>query len=73
MMCTVSSVYGFRNSLRKNEDIIPEHRKNQAHESGSIKRAEICLMHINFTSPQYKNCRIAIILQFLVDFIHLLV
>ena len=29
-------------------------------------------MHINFTSPQYKNCRIAIILQFLVDFFQLL-
>ena len=51
------------------EDIVPEHRKNCAHESVSTKRAEICPMYINFTSPQYKNCRIAIILQFLVDFI----
>ena len=50
----------------------PEHRKNHAHESVSITRAKICPMHINFTSPQYKNCRIAIILQFLVDFIQLL-
>ena len=60
------------NFLEKMEDIVPEHRKNHAHESVSIKRAEICPMHINCTSPQYKNCRIAIILQFLVDFIQLL-
>ena len=58
--------------LQKIEDIVPEHCKNHAHESVSIKRAEICPMHINFTSPQYKSCGIAIILQFLVDFIQLL-
>ena len=57
---------------KKMEDIVPEHSKNHAHESVSIKRAEICPLHINFTSPQYKNCRIAIILQFLVEFIQLL-
>ena len=72
MMCTVYSVYGFRKFLRKMEDIVPERRKNHAHESVSIKRAEICPMHINFTSLRYENCRIAIILQFLVDFIQLL-
>ena len=60
------------NFWEKMEDIVPEHRKNDAHESVSIKRAEICPMHLNFTSTQYKNCRIAIILQFLVDFIQLL-
>ena len=57
---------------KKMEDIVPKHCKNHAHESVSINRAEICPMHINFTSPQYKNCRIAIILQFFVDFIQLL-
>ena len=57
---------------KKMEDIVPVYRKNHAHKSVSIKRAEICPMHINFTSSQYKNCRIAIILQFLVDFIQLL-
>ena len=49
------------------EDIVPEHRKNHAYELVSIKRAEICPMHINFKAPQYNNSRIGIILQFLVD------
>ena len=35
----------------------------------SLSGGKICPVHINFTSPQYKNCRIAIVLQFLVDFI----
>ena len=56
----------------KSLDIVQEHRKNHTHELVSLKRAEIYPIRINFTSPQYKNCRIAIILQFLVDFIQLL-
>ena len=49
------------------DDIVPEHHKNHAYESVSIKRAETCPMHINFTAPQYNNSRIGIIFQFLVD------
>ena len=51
------------------EDIVREHRKNHAYESVSIKPAETCPMHINFTAPRtwYNNSRIGIILQFLVD------
>ena len=57
---------------KKMEDIVPEHRKNHAHELVSIKRENFPNAYINFTSPQYKNCRIAIVLQFVVDFIQLL-
>ena len=39
----------------------------------SLSGGKICPVHINFTSPQHKTSRTAIILQFLVDFILILV
>ena len=63
----------FQKNFEKKEDIVPEHHKHHAYESWSLSGGKICPVHINFTSPQYKNCRIAIVLQFLVDFIELLV
>ena len=47
------------NFLGIKEDIVPEDSKIS------------CPVDINFTSPQYKNYRTAIIMQFLVDFIQL--
>ena len=36
----------------------------------SLSGGKICPVQISFTSPQHKNCGIAIILQFLVDIFH---
>ena len=70
-MCTVSIVYGLRTFLGKKEDIVPEHCKSHDYELVSI-RWKICPVYINFTAPQYENCRTAMILQFLINFIQLL-
>ena len=59
--------------LRIMEDIVPEQRKNHPHESVSITQENLPnAYYLYITSISINNCRIAIILQFVVDFIQLL-
>ena len=63
----------FKNILGGKEDIVPEHCKNHDYELVSSRWENLPSAYKPYiTSDEYKNCRTAIILQFLVDFIQLL-
>ena len=55
------------------EDIVPEHRKNDAHESVSIKRENLSnAYNLYITAISIKTVELQSFFQFVVDFIQLL-